>query len=36
MEGGGSLRGEVILEAGKTARNLLVMGLWPHGRSWED
>lgn len=36
VEGGGSLPGEVILEAGKTARNLLVLGLRPHGRSWED
>lgn len=33
---GGDQWGEGRLEAGKTARNLLVMGRRPHGRSWED
>lgn len=33
---GGSPGGEVRLELRKTARNLLVMGRRPHGRSWED
>lgn len=34
--GGRESMGEGRLEAGKTARNLLVMGRRPHGRSWED